>query len=243
MGESRAAWSSPHWTSVAPALKRPGDVAPNKNRRGSHRGVNQGHRNGHKADGCDLFYDQAGNRITAESVVDVTGDLEVTKDGALSLQKGMEPLGELTISTRGQGELVTGSVTVVSDGPIGGGVRFDLPGIGVAGVGASRPVRDVLFPARRQGGLSTAAAIRNLGKEAMEVSCRLMKEGTMLEEVEIPLEANGQEARYIEELFTGTDTSLSTRWRCSERPAQRPNKAPPGTGDAHPARSGASMGN
>ena len=77
----------------------------------------------------------------------------------------------------------------------------------------------------------------------MEVNCRLMKEGTMLEEVEIPLEANGQEARYIEEVFTGTDTSLSTRWRCSEPPAQRPNKAPPGTGDAHPARSGASMGN
>ena len=29
----------------------------------------------------------------------------------------------------------------------------------------------------------------------------------MLEEVEIYLEANGQEARYIEELFPGTDTS------------------------------------
>ena len=29
----------------------------------------------------------------------------------------------------------------------------------------------------------------------------------MLEEAEIYLEANGQEARYIEEWFTGTDTS------------------------------------
>ena len=34
-----------------------------------------------------------------------------------------------------------------------------------------------------------------------------MSGGIVLEEAEIPLEANGQEARYIEELFTGTDTS------------------------------------
>ena len=103
---------------------------------------------------------------------------------------------------------MTGSVTVISEGPIGGVLRFDLPGIGVAGVGASQPVRDALFPARRQAdGISTAAAIHNLGEEAMGVSCRLMQGGIVLEEVEIYLEANGQEARYIEELFPGTDTS------------------------------------
>ena len=143
-----------------------------------------------------------------ESVVDLTGDLEVTGDGALSIQTEMEPLGELTISTHGRGEGVSGSVKVVSEGPIGGVLRFDLPGIGVAGVGASPPVRDAIFPARRLArGISTAAAIRNLGEEALEVSCQLMKDGIVLEEAAIPLEANGQEARYIEELFTGTDTS------------------------------------
>ena len=41
----------------------------------------------------------------------------------------------------------------------------------------------------------------------MEVSCRLMQEGIVLEEAEIPLMANGQEALYIEEMFTRTDTS------------------------------------
>ena len=103
---------------------------------------------------------------------------------------------------------MTGSVKVVSDGPIGGVLRFDLPGIGVAGVGASQPVRDAIFPARRQaGGIGTSAAIRNLGEEAMGVSCRLMQEGVVLEEVEIPLSANGQEARFIEQVFTRTDTS------------------------------------
>ena len=107
------------------------------------------------------FYDQEGHPIAPESMVDLTEDLEVTEDGALTVQTEMEPLGKLTISTHGRGDLVSGSVQVASDGPIGGVLRFDLPGIGVAGVGASQPVRDALFPARRRGGLSTAAAIRN----------------------------------------------------------------------------------
>ena len=103
---------------------------------------------------------------------------------------------------------MSGSVRVVSDGPIGGVLRFDLTGIGVAGVGASQPVRDAIFPARRQaGGISTGAAIHNLGEEALVVGCQLMKDGAVLEEEEISLEANGQEARYIEEMFTSTDTS------------------------------------
>ena len=154
------------------------------------------------------FYDQEGHLIDPESVVDVTGDLEVTEDGSLSVLTEMEPLGQLTISTHGQGELVSGSVKVVSDSPIGGGVRYGVPEIGVAGVGASPPVRDALFPARRQeGGIRTAAALHNLGAEAMGVICRLMSAGVALEEVEMPLEANGQTSWFIEEAFPTTDTS------------------------------------
>ena len=41
----------------------------------------------------------------------------------------------------------------------------------------------------------------------MVVSCQLMQDGAVLEEVEIDLEANGQEALYIEQMFTRTDTS------------------------------------
>ena len=154
------------------------------------------------------FYDKRGRPIDPESVVDLTGDLEVTEDGALTVQPALGPLGELTISTHGRGDLVTGSVKVVSDGPIGGVLRFGLPGIGVAGVGASQPVQDALFPARRQAeGISTAAAIHNLGEELMVVSCQLMKEGAVLEEGFMVLEANGQDAQYIEQMFTNTDTS------------------------------------
>ena len=154
------------------------------------------------------FYDKGGNLIDPASVVDITGDLEVTGDGALTVRTEMEPLGVLTISTHGRGDLASGSVRVISDGPIGGMLRFDHPDLGVAGVGASLPVGDALFPVRRQeGGISTAAAIHNLGEEAMEVSCRLMQEGIVLEEAEIPLMANGQEALYIEQMFTTADTS------------------------------------
>ena len=154
------------------------------------------------------FYDRGGHLIAPDSVVDVTGDLEIQEDGSLSVLTEMEPLGQLTISTHGQGELVSGSVKVLSDGPIGGGVRYGLPEIGVAGVGASPPVRDVLFPARRQeGGMRTATALHNLGEEAVGVRCRLMSGGVALEEAEIPLEANGQASWFIEDVFTTTDTS------------------------------------
>ena len=49
------------------------------------------------------FYDTEGNPITAESVVDITGDLEISEDGGLTVLTEMEPLGELTISSHGQG--------------------------------------------------------------------------------------------------------------------------------------------
>ena len=134
------------------------------------------------------FYDQEGQPIAAESMVEVTGDLEIREDGSLSIQTAMEPLGELTISTHGQGELVSGSVKVVAFGSIGGVLRFDLPGIGVAGVGASPPVRDAVFPVRRrEGGINTGVAIHNLGSSAEIVRCELMREGVLRDAVSIPL--------------------------------------------------------
>jgi len=154
------------------------------------------------------FADEDGNRIDAESVVAITRDLEVLEDGALSVRTEMAPLGELTISTHGRGDLVVGSVRVISDGAIGGVLRFDAPGIGVAGVGASEPINDALFPARRQaGGINTGVALRNLGAEEVTVSCYLIRRGSVLEDEDIPLAAHGQTARFINEIFPGTDTS------------------------------------
>ena len=132
----------------------------------------------------------------------------VTEYGALTVWTEMEPLGELTISTHGRGELVTGSVRVVSDGPIGGLLRFDLPGVGAGVVGASLPISDALFPVRRQaGGINTWAAIHNLESSPGLVRCDLMREGVLLDTVSIPLEANGQTSWFIDQAFPAADTS------------------------------------
>ena len=97
---------------------------------------------------------------------------------------------------------------VAADEPSGGVLRFDLPGIGVAGVGASPPVRDVLFPVRRQeGGINTGVAIHNLESSPEIVRCELMQGGTVLDDVSIPLAANGQSSWFIDAAFTAADTS------------------------------------
>ena len=151
------------------------------------------------------FYDTQGNRIAAESVVDLTGDLEVQEDGGLTVRTEMEPLGELTVSTHGRGALVSGSVKVVSVGPIGGMLRFDLPTIGEAVVGASPPVRDALFAVRRrEGGITTGVAVHNLESSPGLVRCDLLQEGVLRDAVSIPLEANGQTSWLIDQAFPGT---------------------------------------
>ena len=58
--------------------------------------------------------DPGGEPIAPASLVDVTRDLRITDDGRLAASREMEPMGVLTISTRGEGPLVTGSVTVRS---------------------------------------------------------------------------------------------------------------------------------
>ena len=155
-----------------------------------------------------FFYEKGGELLAPASVVDIGEDLQVRADGALTVQTPIPPLGELTISTHGRGELVTGSVEFVSDGQVGGFLRFDSPAFGVAGVGASEPLNTAIFPARRiEGGINTGAAIRNLGEDATEITCQLMQDGRILEGNKISLPANGQTAWFVDELFPRTDTS------------------------------------
>ena len=154
------------------------------------------------------FYDSEGDPVSANSVMDLTEGLELAEDGTLSVTAGIPPLGERTISTHGRGELATGSVRVVSDGYIGGVLRFDNMAVGVAGVGAAEPVNDAIFPARRQeDGINTGAAVRNLESVAVTLTCHLMQSGEMLETATFELAGNGQRARFINELFPDADTS------------------------------------
>ena len=103
---------------------------------------------------------------------------------------------------------MTGSVRVLADGPIGGMLRFDLPHIGEAVVGASPPLGDALFPVRRQeGGITAGVALHNLESSPGLVRCDLMREGVLLDAVSFPLEANGQTSWLIDQAFPAADTS------------------------------------
>ena len=116
-------------------------------------------------------------------------------------------MGEMTITTSGMGDGMVGSVRVVSDGPIGGVLRFNIPSIGVAGVGASEAVNAAIFPARRMAdGINTGAAIRNLMADMTSVTCRLMMGGQRLGERVINLPGNGQNSEFINEMFANANT-------------------------------------
>ena len=97
---------------------------------------------------------------------------------------------------------------VVSEGPIGGMLRFDLPHVGEAVVGASPPVSDALFPVRRrEGGITTGVAIHNLESSPGLVRCDLLREGVLRDAASFPLEANGQTSWLIDQAFPAADTS------------------------------------
>ena len=163
------------------------------------------------------FYGSNGERISADSVVDITGDLELAADGSLSVTGGIPPVGERTISTHGRGVLRSGSVRVVSDGNIAGFLRFNSMAVGVTGVGAAEPVNDAIFPARRkEGGINTGAAFRNLESDALTLTCRLMQGGEVRNSAKVELAGDGQRARFINELFPDVDTSdFSGSVRCT----------------------------
>ena len=166
-----------------------------------------------------FFYDRSGELIDPESLVDVADDLQATVFGGLTPMSELPSLGEVTISTNGMGNLVTGSVKVVTEGldsPIGGVLRFDFPGVGVAGVGASQPLRDAIIPVRRQdGGINTGMALRNLSESELELSCRLMMGGETIEMQPVTLPANGQSAMFIDELFDHDTSDFTGSVRCT----------------------------
>ncbi len=163
------------------------------------------------------FHDLDGAPIAPATLVDLADGLEVTADGALTVSAQMAPLGVLTIATHGRGNLVTGSARVVSHGPVGGMLRYDLPHLGQSIVGASAPVGDAVFEVRRrEGGVTTGVALHNLEAQAVEVRCMLMRGGAVLEDVPFPLGANGQTSWVIEDAFTAADVhDFSGMMRCT----------------------------
>ena len=147
----------------------------------------------------------------------VTGQIAFVNDNGQALETGLldrlerdettftiAPLGSFTVHTDGQGDLVAGSVKVSSTHPVGGVVKFSIPGIGVAGVGASAPVTDFVSPVRRVAStnLDTGVAILNLGSDATTLALTLRDaNGLSVGSTSRTLQPSGHLSAFVGELF------------------------------------------
>ncbi len=130
----------------------------------------------------------------------------------------LSPLGSATLSTTGAGStVITGSATVASDTPISAVIRFDITGVGVAGVEASQVVTSSIAPVRRTGALSSGVAFRNTGTSTIQVTLELKDEsgkvvsnGTETR----TLAGNARIAEFIETLFPNAQTTNFTGTIC-----------------------------
>ncbi len=158
--------------------------------------------------------------ITADSVSGVPPAIGVLTSQLDQVDFLIPPLGAVTISTDGQGDLAVGSAVVRSDHTLGGIIRFRIPGIGIAGVGSSPPLSRFIVPVRRVGAINTGIAIHNTKGTPVTLTLTLrISGGTIspagralpLTEAVAPatieeLAANGHLALFLDELFPDTNT-------------------------------------
>ena len=127
-----------------------------------------------------------------------------------SVEFSVPPLGALTISTDGLGSSTSvGAAVATSDSPLGGVIRFTIPGIGIAGVGASQSLTGFIVPVRRKaGGINTGIAVHNTEVQAVTLTLTLRtKDGQIVATTTIEdLAALGHLAKFINELFEEADT-------------------------------------
>jgi len=119
------------------------------------------------------FRDDSGNSLLVE-LSEVTERTSIPQTRELwaqqsSLELSIPPLDTVTISTDGSGKLVVGSAEVTSNVPLGGVIRFRLPGAGIAGVGSSKPYSSFAIPVRAAGGINTGLAFFNPGEQPVDL--------------------------------------------------------------------------
>ena len=114
-------------------------------------------------------------------------------------------------ATEGAGELVRGWVEVEADLPLGGTILF-AGGFGVAGVGGVEAMARFLVPIESDavGQIQTGVALANPNSSPLEVTLTLRDgEGELVAggSASLNLAAQGQLARFPEEIFQGIDFS------------------------------------
>ncbi|HEV8130147.1 MAG TPA: hypothetical protein VGQ81_02770 [Acidobacteriota bacterium] len=159
--------------------------------------------------GTAVFADDNGNPLTVGiATVAKTGEPVASFAAQNRVDFSVPPLGSVRISTDGLGGVVAGSAVVLSEDLLGGIIRFFLPGIGIAGVGQSRPLSSFIIPVRRKaGGINTGVALRSTSSKPVTISLSLRR-GT--QEVAATSLANfpagGHLARFIDQIFTNVNT-------------------------------------
>ena len=121
------------------------------------------------------FYDDAGESMPTP--VSITGALETSIAGeGIPVDRvdfSIAPLGRVSIVTTGEEPLV-GSAIVNSNGILGGLVRFEIPGIGIAGVQSSPLMGGFIVPVRSENGIDTGVAFMNPSEEEVDLELSLL---------------------------------------------------------------------
>ena len=176
----------------------------------------------------DVVVFDPSSTASASGEVNFFADDGTPLDSSVFLPDGnsftLSPLGSATLSTTGAGDLFTGSATISSDTPISAVIRFDITGVGVAGVPASQVLTSAIAPVRRVGTLSSGVAFRNVGSDPIQVTLELKNEnGNVVSNGSETrtLAGNAKIAEFIETLFPNAQTTTFTG---TNRP--RPSPAP-----------------
>ncbi len=126
---------------------------------------------------------------------------------------GIPSLGVRSYATDGQGKLLVGSVQTASPAQLGGTILFS-GSVGVAGVPAVTPLARFLIPIESDAarGVTTGVALSNPTAAKLDVTLKLrdanglpVANGTVM----VTLPANGQLAKFTEELLTGRGIDFS----------------------------------
>lgn len=129
---------------------------------------------------------------------------------ASQMDFSIQPLGSATFTTDGQGDLTIGSTEAISNAPIGGVIRFQLP-VGIAGFGSGEPLQHAIIPARRNPDINTAIAIRDLETFPITVTLQMRGEdGAALgndAQAQRQIPPNGRIAQFVNELFPNLNTA------------------------------------